>query len=240
MLGKILRVIGIILIGLASALMILGAVGTVCIAWFPEKYESLAMMAPYKLIFQAAVIFTFLAGIVGFWSMITLILRRKNGWNLAIIALLLSLATAGTKMFFSNMVRGKVAPTDMRFYFSLIVLAYFLLMRIPAIREKVGFERRDQADDDLSGLAGGITAIVAGILTLTVHLWAGPTHTVNGVNYVEVIHTELLVIGTVLVIGGLVLLALDLWRIMAPKNRAARIGAWPRQARLLASVKRSI
>ncbi len=231
MLGKILRIIGIILIGLASALMILGAVGTVCIAWFPEKYESLAMMAPYKLIFQTAVVFTFLAGFIGFWSMIALILRRKNGWNLAVIALLLSLATAGTKMFVSNMVRGSVAPTNMRFYFSLFVLAYFLIMRIPSIREKVGFEKRDQADDDLNGLAGGITAMVAGFLTLTVHLWAGPTHTINGVNYVEVIHTELMVAGTVLVVGGLILLARDLWRITAPKRRMAEV---------LAPVERSL
>ncbi|NKQ37484.1 MAG: hypothetical protein HF973_17955 [Chloroflexi bacterium] len=219
MLGKILRIIGIILMGLASALMILGGIGTVCIAWFPENWESLAMMAPYKLIFQTAVIFTLLAGILGFWATIKLIRRKHNGWNLAVIALLLSLATAGSKMYFSNMARGSVAPTNIRFYFSLFVLLYFLALRIPAIWDKVGFER-DQPDEGLGGLAGGAAAIVAGGLTLTVHLWAGPSHTVNGVNYVEYLHTELLVAGAVLIIFGLMPLVWDLWRTAVSHHSA--------------------
>ncbi|MEA3337682.1 MAG: hypothetical protein U9R25_17430 [Chloroflexota bacterium] len=222
MLGKILRIVAIILIGLASTLMILGGIGTICIAWFPENWESLAVMAPYKLIFQAAVIFTLLAGFTSLWATVKLIRREKNGWNMAVIALLLSLATAGTKMYFSNMARGSVAPTNIRFYFSLFVLVYFLVMRIPPLWEKVGFEDQGRPDEDLSGLAGGTTAIVAGLLTLTVHLWAGPTHTVNGVNYVEYLHTELMIAGSVMVVAGLIALTLDLWNIIDPQNRTTR------------------
>ncbi|HFQ94049.1 MAG TPA: hypothetical protein ENK32_08575 [Anaerolineae bacterium] len=217
MLGKILRIIGIILMGLASALMILGGIGTVCIAWFPENWESLAMMAPYKLIFQTAVIFTILAGILGFWATIKLARRKPNGWNMAVIALLLSLATAGTKMYFSNMARGSVAPTNMRFYFSLFVLLYFLALRIPAIWDKIRFEG-DQPDEGVGGLAGGAAAIVAGGLTLTVHLWAGPSHTVNGINYVAYLQTELLAAGVGLIIVGLIPLALDLWKTAVSRH----------------------
>lgn len=219
MLGKILRIVGIILIGLASALMILGGIGTVCIAWFPENFDSLAMMAPYKLIYQTAVIFTILAGILGFWAAVKLIRRRKNGWLIAVIALLLSLATAGTKMYFSNMARGSVAPTNMRFYFSLFVLVYFLVMRIPGFWDKIGFENEGGPDENVGDLAGGAAAIVAGIATLTVHLWAGPSHTVNGVNYVEYLHTELMIVGTILVLVGLIPLARDLWKTAVPLRR---------------------
>lgn len=73
-------------------------------------------------------------------------------------------------MYFSNMARGSVTPTNIRFYFSLFVLLYFLALRIPAIWDKVGFEKRDQPDEGLGGLASGAAAIVAGGLTLTVHL----------------------------------------------------------------------
>ena len=208
MLGKILRIIAIILMGLASALMILGGIGTICIAFWPEKYPSLAMMAQVKPIFQVAAITTIIAGLLGVW--ITIRLRRftERSYLYAVLILLLSLATAGVKMYFSSKLRGSVAPTNIRFDFSLIVLIYFLILRIPGLWEKVKYTARSQDDEGNAGAA--IAAIIGGALTLTVQYWAGPTHTMGGVNYADVWHTQLAVIGWALVLGGIAFMG---WRL---------------------------
>jgi hypothetical protein len=208
MLGKILRIIAIILMGLASALMILGGIGTICIAFWPEKYPSLAMMAQVKPIFQVAAITTIIAGLLGVW--ITIRLRRftERSYLYAVLILLLSLATAGVKMYFSSKLRGSVAPTNIRFDFSLIVLIYFLILRIPGLWEKVKYTAQSHDDEGNAGAA--IAAIIGGALTLTVQYWAGPTHTMGGVNYADVWHTQLALIGWTLVLAGVAFIA---WRL---------------------------
>ncbi len=208
MLGKLLRIIAIILMGLASALMVLGGIGTICIAFWPEKYPSLAMMAQVKPIFQVAAITTIIAGLLGVW--ITIRLRRftPRNYQYAVLILLLSLATAGVKMYFSSRLRGSVAPTNIRFDFSLVVLIYFLILRIPGLWEKV--RRTTETTDDEGSAGAAVAAIIGGALTLTVQYWAGPTHTLGGVNYADVWHTQLAVIGWTLVVGGV---AFIIWRL---------------------------
>ncbi len=201
MLGKILRIIAIILMGLTASLMLLGGIGTICIAFWPEKYESLAMMIPYKPIYQVAAILTILGGLLGIW--ITIKLRRftQRHYIYALLILLLSLATAGVKMYFSSRLRGSVAPTNIRFDFTLAVLLYFLFLRIPGIWQKV---KSSPPTPDAANTGAAIAAIIGGILTLTVQYWAGPTHTFQGVNYADVWHTQLSIVGWLLVAGGVV------------------------------------
>ncbi len=206
MTGKILRIIAIILMGLASVMMILGGIGTICIAFWPEKYPSLIMMVPYKPIYQVAAILTIIAGLLGIW--ITIRLRRFTDRNYlyAVLILLLSLATAGVKMYFSSKLRGSVAPTNIRFDLSLIVLIYLLILRIPGLWDKV---RYTEKPDDESDAGAAVAAIIGGVLTLTVQYWAGPTHTMNDVNYADVWHTQLAIIGWTLIVGGI---AFIVWR----------------------------
>jgi hypothetical protein len=57
----------------------------------------------------------------------------------------------------------------------------------------------DETDGDFTA---GAALIMGGLLTLTVHLWAGNTHTWNGINYADAWHTQLSVIGWGLIISG--------------------------------------
>lgn len=215
MLGKILRIIGIILIGLTSALMVLGGIGTICIAFWPEKYPSLAMMIPYKPIYQVAAILTIIGGLLGIWMTIKLRCFNEKNFLYAVLILLLSLATAGVKMYFSNKVRGSVAPTNIRFYFTLFTLAYFLIMRIPGVWETV----RSKTHQDNGGDTGAaVAAIIAGVLTLTVQVWAGPTHTFNGVNYADVWYGEMMIAGWALILLGTSVIA---WNFVKRMPRQA-------------------
>jgi hypothetical protein len=100
MLGKLLRILAIILMGLTSALMILGGIGTICIAFWPEKYETLTMMVPYKPIYQVAAITTIIGGLLGIWVTIRLRKFTSRNYLYALLILALSLLTAGVKMYF--------------------------------------------------------------------------------------------------------------------------------------------
>jgi uncharacterized ion transporter superfamily protein YfcC len=52
-------------------------------------------------------------------------------------------------------------------------------------------------------MAGGLAAITCGAIALTIQYWMGPTHTIGGVNYADVWHLPLQIIGWVLVLGGM-------------------------------------
>ncbi len=217
--AKILRVVAMVLMGMASAMMILGGIGTICIAFWPEKYPSLVVMVQVKPIFQVAAILTILAGLLGVW--VTVRLRRftKQNYLYAVYVLLLSLATASVKMYFSYRLRGKVAPTHIRFILSLVVLLYFLLLRLPGLWDKV---QVTQADG--KGATGAaLSSIIGGILTLTVQYWAGPTHTFNGVNYADVWHTQLAMLGGALVLGGVVSMVRHRFHILSQVGEGSSV-----------------
>ncbi len=202
--GKFLRIIAIVLMGLNAVHTLTGAIGSICISWFPENFESLIVVAPYKGVYQAATIFTFVAAFIGLAATYGLIRGRKWAYNAAVGALLLGLATAGTKMYFSNMLRGSTAPTNMRFYFTIFTLLFFFLLKAPGIREKVDLSK--SGDNGLSGAAAGLAMILGGLLTLTTPIWAGPSHIMDGYNLVLILRIPLTLGGSIMIFGGIYLL----------------------------------
>jgi hypothetical protein len=48
-----------------------------------------------------------------------------------------------------------------------------------------------------------MTAIVAGLLFLSVQMWAGPTHIFDGVNLADAFHTQMMISGGVLFVVAL-------------------------------------
>jgi len=202
--GKFLRIVAIVLMGLISKLSLSNSIGSICISWFPENFESLVVVAPYKGVYQVATIFTFVAAFIGLAATYGLMRGRKWAYNAAMGALLLGLATAGTKMYFSNMLRGSTAPTNMRFYFTIFILLFFLLLKIPGIKEKVDLSK--SGNDGSSGAAVGAAMILGGILSLTTPIWAGPSHIMDGYNLVLILQVPLTLGGSIMILGGIYLL----------------------------------
>ena len=95
-------------------------------------------------------------------------------------------------------------PVDFIVYFTIITLVIFLLFRLPRYREMALFEK-DTTDS--SGAAGGLTAIVAGLLVLSVQMWAGPTHIMDGINYADAFHNTLFICGSILILLGIGLIS---------------------------------
>jgi len=213
--GKSLRIVAIVLMGLNAVHTLTGAIGSICISWFPENFEMMVIV-PYKGVYQIATIFTFVAAFIGLAATYGLVRGKKWAYSAAAGALLLGLATAGTKMYFSNMLRGSTAPTNMRFYFTIFTLLFFLLLKIPGIREKVTLTK--PGDDGSSGAAVGMAMILGGILALTTPFWAGPSHIMNGYNLVLTLQIPLTLGGSVMILGGIYLLIKHRAAFAAPKT----------------------
>lgn len=205
-LGKFLRTTAIILMGITAAHTLLGASGSVCISWFPEQYESLVNVVPYKGIYQIATSFTFVSAFIGIWSVVGLVRGKSKAYTLAVSALILSIVTALTKMYYSNMLRGSTMPTDIRLYLSIFTLLYFLMLRLPGIKDKVELTKSGKNNSSGTGAGTGVAMVLAGIAFLTTHLWAGPSHMMNGRNLVLVLDAPLTYGGIALIVGGIAFL----------------------------------
>ncbi|MFC1669683.1 hypothetical protein ACFL20_04770 [Spirochaetota bacterium] len=197
--GKFLRFIGILFLGLTAAFTLLGGAGTVCVSINAEKYASMVGLVPYKWLYWIFTILTTAVGVMGIRAIINLLKGKTGAYMFTIITLILGIVTGVIRMGASRALRGKSMPIDMVVYTTVITLIIFLLFKIPSVWEKVDFERKHRKEGDT---AGGAAAIVMGILCLTIHVWMGPTHTWGGINYADAFNTVMNFTGWGLVTFG--------------------------------------
>ncbi|MBL7161493.1 MAG: hypothetical protein ISS57_02730 [Anaerolineales bacterium] len=204
--GKFLRFIGILFMGLTAALTILSGVGTTCVALDAAQYEGMEAIAQFQWLYIFYVLAAVAIGVMGVRATISLVRGKDKAYRDALIALVLGIITGGIHMATSRALRatGSSMPLDFIVYATVLTLIIFLLFGIPKLREIVNFERES---DNVSGAAGGMTAIVAGMLFLSVHMWAGPTHIFDGVNLADAFHTAMMISGGAFVLLGIGLLS---------------------------------
>lgn len=200
--AKILRVIAIILLGMTAGINLLGGAGTYCAAFSSNVGYRMAFKAimDYRWIYQVVMVLTIPTGIAGIWALVKLIKGKSDAFKISIILLIIGTILGGTQFIASLVLRGKAIPANVKFYTNAVTLVYFVILQLPGIRKM--FEESGPVDKSETNAAGGLTAFMAGILTLTVFIWAGPSHTYFGENWVFVFETPLVIIGTLLVIGG--------------------------------------
>jgi hypothetical protein len=204
-LGKILRVVAIILLGLTAAFNLMGGAGSSCIALAAENFgDKWAAIIPYKWLYQLLIVATLAATIYGITALIRLIRGRKGSYNQTILSLVLVIIPTLIQIIASRSLRGASQPNDMRLYFTIFTLIVLLILRIPAIFQQTGFERA--AKGGAGSAAGGLAAFSMGLLALSVQFWAGPTHTWSGINYADAWHVQIAGIGWLLTAGGIFLL----------------------------------
>jgi hypothetical protein len=223
--AKVLRIIGIIMMGLTAVFTMMGGIGTTCVALNPNGYEGkFAGIAPYQWLYLLFVVVTFAFGVMGGRATWLLIRNRPNAYRYSIIALLGGTIVGVIHVLVSRALRGGSMPVDMVTYFNILTLAVFLIFRIPPIWKEIGFGQ--PAASNTTGAAAGLASISCGVIALTIQYWMGPTHTIGGVNYADVWHVQLQLIGWLLIFAGL---AAFLW--MAGLFKARQISAEP--ARML-------
>jgi len=218
--GKTLRTAAIIFMGLTAAMNVLGGAGTVCAAFLTKQFPPMWAFLDYQLLYQTLMIVTIAIGIVNIRSTIKLVRGGKNVHRDALIILFVGSIVSGIQMFASLSIRGKATPANVKFFTNLATLLIFLLLKLPGLRDQVDFSQRGGTD---RATAGGLAAIVAGIVMFTTEFWVGSSHVFQGTNWVHVLQVPLLIGGTVLTLGGLGLLvwvAADAWSAARQQREA--------------------
>lgn len=208
---KGLRVTAIVLMGGIAAFDVLGGIGTVCAAFFTEKFPPLWPLLDYKWIYQIFVFVTLAFGYVGVRVTLALIRGAKHAYRNTLLVLATGVVFYTIRVYTSLSLRGKAAPTNINWYFHILTLLVFLLLRLPGLRQHVTFS--DPDDHSTSGLSAGLTALVVGIFISTNTLWLASSHTYQGVNWADVIRAPLSAIGACFILGGFTLLALTAYRL---------------------------
>lgn len=207
LIGRILRFAAILLLGLTAIFHLLGGIGTSCVALFAERWESMAALAPYKWLYIVFVLLTLVVAVYAIRATLWLARGRSGSFRFAFLILVVGLLISGAHMAASEILRGSSAPTSMRVYLNALTLVLFLLISFPPVYRKVDFEK---SSSDSRGAAAGAALVLMGVSTLTVHLWAGPTHIWgDSVNYADVWHDQLMLAGWGLALAGM---AVILWR----------------------------
>lgn len=204
-LGKILKIVAIVFMGLTAAMNILGGIGTVCAAFLTKQFPPMWALLDYQWLYQVVMLVTIALGLAGVWATIKLIQGGESAYRNAVILLAAGTVVGAVQVIASLALRGKAVPANMKLYINALTLILFLLLHLPGIRNRVDFTQDD--DQGVQSLASGITAILTGALVLTTALWVGASHLHEGFNWVMVLREPLIGVGAALVGIGLVSLA---------------------------------
>ncbi len=228
LLAKVLRVIAIVLMGLTAVLTLLGGAGTTCVALAAERFgEKMAPIVPFKWLYVLFVLVTLAIGVMGVRALVMLIKGRSGAYRAALTALISGTVVGIIHIVASRLIRGSSMPVDAVVYATVLTLIFFLVLRIPAIWNAINFEKPAH-DKDLPRNAAAITLVLAGLLTLTVQYWAGPTHIFGDVNYADAWHTQLAVVGWGMIVLGF---GLPILPLISRSFRLLPAGLKPRQTK---------
>jgi hypothetical protein len=200
--AKFLRFIGIVLMALTGGFTLLGGIGTSCAALFPTNWDSMAPLAPFQGLYILFVIGGIAIGVMGIRATILLIKGTDKSYRAALVALIAGVAVGFIHIAVSRALRGKSMPVDAVVYTTVFTLIVFLFFRIPGIWQGVSFDKGNAASNKP---AAGASAILLGILTLTIQYTLASTHTWDNVNYAGAFNASLTLIGVALVLLGAIL-----------------------------------
>lgn len=208
--GRIIKIVAVVLLGLTAAMNLLGGVGTTCAAFFTKKYPPMWALIDYQWLYQVLVVTTVPVGLIMIWATVTLVRGKSNALKIVFLLLGIGTVLGAIHMGASLALRGAAVPANVKLYLNLITLVVFLLIRLPGIKKYVDFSK--PSGTSAGATAGGFAAIVSGLLMLTTVVWAAPTHTYQGENWVNVIYVPLMTVGTLLTMFGFGLLAYAIWK----------------------------
>jgi hypothetical protein len=201
--SKVIWVVSLILMGVTAVFTLMGGIGTTCVAFNPTGFGgSFAGIAPFQWLYILFVVITTAFGVMGIRAVILIIRKTPDAYRYAVITLIGGTAVSVVHQLISRSLRGSSMPVDMVTGLNLITLAIFLIFYYPGFWMKLGDASYDATNP--AGIGGGLSAISIGSVCLTIQYWMGSTHTIAGVNYADIWHTQVQVIGWLLLAVGLV------------------------------------
>lgn len=213
--SRILRWVGIVLMGLTSLFTLMGGIGTVCAALFPENFaadsEAMAALVGWEWLYITFMLVTTAIGVMMVRATVLLVKGTANAYRDTIISLAAAVVVGFIHIYASRTIRGGSMPVDMVTYTAVFTLVVFLIFRIPFIWQGVNYEKPAGAKND-NGPAAVATLVLGGIMAFTIQYVVGSTHTFGGINYGDAFHLSMTLIGIGLILAGL-LVALGEWKL---------------------------
>ncbi len=135
------------------------------------------------------------------WATIVLIRGRATAYRNALIVLVIGTLLGAVQFYASMTLRGSATPANVKFGINAITLLFFLLLKLPGLRDRVDFTK--PGDEETQATTSGLTVVVTGLFVLTTSIWAGPSHSIEGENWVLVLQGQLIATGILLTIVGI-------------------------------------
>ena len=219
--AKLLRIVGIVFMSLTALFTLMGGAGTSCVALNPTGYDGkFAGIAPFQWLWILFVLIGVAAGIMGVRAVVLLIKGTKNAWRYSMIALVLGSILNAVHLVASRALRGGSSmPVDMVLYTNVLTLIIFLIYHFPGIWESVDYQK-PEGEKKTGKQAAAIALGATGLLSLTIQFLMAPTHTIGGINYADIWHATLTLIGLALILGGA---ATALYTEFAPLRRKSLV-----------------
>jgi len=224
--GKIFKVVAIVLMAMTAVMNILGGAGTSCAAFFTKNYPPywiLIKPVDYRWLYQTFVVTTLIVGIIGISAVIGLVRGGKRAYRNTLIVLAIGTILNAIHFYTSLTVIGKATPANVVFYINALTLIVFLVLGIPALREKVDFSKSSKESDKATG--AGLAAMVSGVIILSTPMWVGASHIYMGTNWVYVFAWPIYIFGTFLTVGGIGLLAKAAWATQKQDSSEVKVQA---------------
>jgi hypothetical protein len=212
--SRILRWVGIILMGLTSLFTLMGGIGTVCAALFPTRFaadsEAMAALVGWEWLYITFMLVTIAIGVMMVRATVLLIKGTANAYRYTIISLVAGIVVGFIHIYASRSIRGGSMPVDMVVYTAVFTLIVFLIFRIPFIWQGVNYEKPADVKND-NGPAAAMSLVLGGGMAFSIQYMVGTTHTWGGVNYGDAFHLSMTLIGIGLALSGL-LVAVGEWK----------------------------
>ncbi len=204
--AKVMRVVAIVFLSLSAVWTFLSGVGTSCVAFGAENYDSMAGIIPYKGLYQGFVFVTAAIGLA--LAVATRAFAKGRPWAYwgSIILLAVDAAVGWYHYTTSVNLRGSGAPANTRVYLALLTLVILLLLRIPSIWRGLPWGGNTQQKADGGAAGGGVALIVMGLGTIGAPIAFTSTHVLGGINWAHAFDLPLMIGGGIMVTAGLFLL----------------------------------
>ncbi len=208
--GAFLRGWLLVLMAATTAMTLLGAVGTSCLAFNGNLYgPAFKWIVPYMPTYQMIVYISLVAGVAA--TLVCYAIVRGDRWFYlgGLVTLLVAGGAVAVQMYYTSYLRDipfmNAAPANVRFIITVITLIAFVLVRIPTVWNKSGLGMPTNKPGSPTG-ALGIALGAAGLLIVSTPVWAGPTHMLDGYNLVNTLELPLTVDGIGLLVASASLL----------------------------------
>lgn len=199
--ARILWIVAVVAMGMTAAMNLFGGIGTVCAAFLTENFPPMLVLLDYQWLYQRMMLITIAIGIAGVSATFALFRGGTNAYRNAVLVLIAGAVLGELHARASLELRGKMVPANVKFYLNLFTLILFLILGLPTIRRKIAFSQpRGRAE---ATAAGGMAALIVGLMMLTLPLWVGDSHTHAGTDWTDVLQPGLSLVGLAFAAGGL-------------------------------------